>query len=206
MHSNEAVKFLGQYITNEYNENIGIVLGFICNGLGEVISFVASLGGEIHEIPVAHFEISESRLIYLSPITFSFKSIMKRFKDINLRISSLNRLNLDNEINKEVWEQFKLRVESSYKEIISEFNELKNKVSLRIQELKNKERILDETLIELKLNYIENNISKEIYDNSLRSILNAKQRIAQELKQLYSIQNYLPNIENKDVIEVKIIQ
>jgi chaperonin cofactor prefoldin len=206
MKSNEAIKFLGQFILNEYNENIGIVLGYVCNGIGDVLSFIVSLAGEIHEIPIDRFEIFDTRIVYLSPISYDFKNLIEKLKAANLRISLLNKLNSDNDINREAWERFKLKVEVSYKEIINNFNELKNRVDSRIQELKNKEKALDEALIELKLNYIENVISKENYENSLKIILNAKQRISNELNHLRNIQNNILNSEVMDMIEVKIIQ
>jgi chaperonin cofactor prefoldin len=206
MKSNEAIKFLGQFILNEYNENIGIVLGYVCNGIGDVLSFIVSLAGEIHEIPIDRFEIFDTRIVYLSPISYDFKNLIEKLKAANLRISLLNKLNSDNDINREAWERFKLKVEVSYKEIINNFNELKNRVDSRIQELKNKEKALDEALIELKLSYIENVISKENYENSLRIILNAKQRISNELNHLRNIQNNILNSEVMDMIEVKIIQ
>jgi chaperonin cofactor prefoldin len=206
MKSNEAIKFLGQFILNEYNENIGIVLGYVCNGIGDVLSFIVSLAGEIHEIPIDRFEIFDTRIVYLSPISYDFKNLIEKLKAANLRISLLNKLNSDNDINREAWERFKLKVEVSYKEIINNFNELKNRVDSRIQELKNKEKALDEALIELKLSYIENVISKENYENSLRIILNAKQRISNELNHLRNIQNNILNSEVIDMIEVKVIQ
>jgi chaperonin cofactor prefoldin len=206
MKSNEAIKFLGQFILNEYNENIGIVLGYVCNGIGDVLSFIVSLAGEIHEIPIDRFEIFDTRIVYLSPISYDFKNLIEKLKAANLRISLLNKLNSDNDINREAWERFKLKVEVSYKEIINNFNELKNRVDSRIQELKNKEKALDEALIELKLSYIENVISKENYENSLKIILNAKQRISNELNHLRNIQNNILNSEVMDMIEVKIIQ
>jgi chaperonin cofactor prefoldin len=206
MKSNEAIKFLGQFILNEYNENIGIVLGYVCNGIGDVLSFIVSLAGEIHEIPIDRFEIFDTRIVYLSPISYDFKNLIEKLKAANLRISLLNKLNSDNDINREAWERFKLKVEVSYKEIINNFNELKNRVDSRIQELKNKEKALDEALIELKLNYIENVISKENYENSLKIILNAKQRISNELNHLRNIQNNILNSEVTDMIEVKVIQ
>ncbi|MDT7886524.1 MAG: CdvA-like protein [Thermoproteota archaeon] len=206
MKSNEAIKFLGQFILNEYNENIGIVLGYVCNGIGDVLSFIVSLAGEIHEIPIDRFEIFDTRIVYLSPISYDFKNLIEKLKAANLRISLLNKLNSDNDINREAWERFKLKVEVSYKEIINNFNELKNRVDSRIQELKNKEKALDEALIELKLSYIENVISKENYENSLRIILNAKQRISNELNHLRNIQNNILNSEVMDMIEVKVIQ
>jgi chaperonin cofactor prefoldin len=206
MKSNEAIKFLGQFILNEYNENIGIVLGYVCNGIGDVLSFIVSLAGEIHEIPIDRFEIFDTRIVYLSPISYDFKNLIEKLKAANLRISLLNKLNSDNDINREAWERFKLKVEVSYKEIINNFNELKNRVDSRIQELKNKEKALDEALIELKLSYIENVISKENYETSLKIILNAKQRISNELNHLRNIQNNILNSEVMDMIEVKIIQ
>jgi chaperonin cofactor prefoldin len=206
MKSNEAIKFLGQFILNEYNENIGIVLGYVCNGIGDVLSFIVSLAGEIHEIPIDRFEIFDTRIVYLSPISYDFKNLIEKLKAANLRISLLNKLNSDNDINREAWERFKLKVEVSYKEIINNFNELKKRVDSRIQELKNKEKALDEALIELKLSYIENVISKENYENSLKIILNAKQRISNELNHLRNIQNNILNSEVTDMIEVKIIQ
>jgi chaperonin cofactor prefoldin len=206
MKSSEAIKFLGQFILNEYNENIGIVLGYVCNGIGDVLSFIVSLAGEIHEIPIDRFEIFDTRIVYLSPISYDFKNLIEKLKAANLRISLLNKLNSDNDINREAWERFKLKVEVSYKEIINNFNELKNRVDSRIQELKNKEKALDEALIELKLSYIENVISKENYENSLKIILNAKQRISNELNHLRNIQNNILNSEVMDMIEVKIIQ
>jgi L-lysine 2,3-aminomutase len=206
MKSNEAIKFLGQFILNEYNENIGIVLGYVCNGIGDVLSFIVSLAGEIHEIPIDRFEIFDTRIVYLSPISYDFKNLIEKLKAANLRISLLNKLNSDNDINREAWERFKLKVEVSYKEIINNFNELKKRVDLRIQELKNKEKALDEALIELKLSYIENVISKENYENSLKIILNAKQRISNELNYLRNIQNNILNSEVTDMIEVKVIQ
>jgi chaperonin cofactor prefoldin len=206
MKSNEAIKFLGQFILNEYNENIGIVLGYVCNGIGDVLSFIVSLAGEIHEIPIDRFEIFDTRIVYLSPISYDFKNLIEKLKAANLRISLLNKLNSDNDINREAWERFKLKVEVSYKEIINNFNELKKRVDSRIQELKNKEKALDEALIELKLSYIENVISKENYENSLKIILNAKQRISNELNHLRNIQNNILNSEVMDMIEVKIIQ
>jgi L-lysine 2,3-aminomutase len=206
MKSNEAIKFLGQFILNEYNENIGIVLGYVCNGIGDVLSFIVSLAGEIHEIPIDRFVIFDTRIVYLSPISYDFKNLIEKLKAANLRISLLNKLNSDNDINREAWERFKLKVEVSYKEIINNFNELKNRVDSRIQELKNKEKALDEALIELKLSYIENVISKENYENSLKIILNAKQRISNELNHLRNIQNNILNSEVMDMIEVKIIQ
>jgi hypothetical protein len=206
MKSNEAIKFLGQFILNEYNENIGIVLGYVCNGIGDVLSFIVSLAGEIHEIPIDRFVIFDTRIVYLSPISYDFKNLIEKLKAANLRISLLNKLNSDNDINREAWERFKLKVEVSYKEIINNFNELKKRVDSRIQELKNKEKALDEALIELKLSYIENVISKENYENSLKIILNAKQRISNELNHLRNIQNNILNSEVMDMIEVKIIQ
>jgi hypothetical protein len=206
MKSSEAVKYLGQFVLNEYNENIGIVIGYVCNGLGDVISFIVSLAGEINEIPMDRFVISGTRIVYLSSISYEFKNLIEKLKAVNLRINSLNKLNSDNDINKEAWERFKLKVETVYKEVINEFNELKKRVNSRIQELKNKEKVLDEALIELKMNYIENAISKENYENSLRMILNAKQRIINELDHLSKIQNYILSSENTDVIEVKVIQ
>jgi hypothetical protein len=206
MKSNEAIKFLGQFILNEYNENIGIVLGYVCNGIGDVLSFIVSLAGEIHEIPIDRFEIFDTRIVYLSPISYDFKNLIEKLKAANLRISLLNKLNSDNDINREAWERFKLKVEVSYKEIINNFNELKKRVDSRIQELKNKEKALDEALIELKLSYIENVISKENYENSLKIILNAKQRISNELNHLRNIQNNILNSEVTDMIEVKVIQ
>jgi chaperonin cofactor prefoldin len=206
MKSNEAIKFLGQFILNEYNENIGIVLGYVCNGIGDVLSFIVSLAGEIHEIPIDRFVIFDTRIVYLSPISYDFKNLIEKLKAANLRISLLNKLNSDNDINREAWERFKLKVEVSYKEIINNFNELKNRVDSRIQELKNKEKALDEALIELKLSYIENVISKENYETSLKIILNAKQRISNELNHLRNIQNNILNSEVMDMIEVKIIQ
>jgi L-lysine 2,3-aminomutase len=206
MKSNEAIKFLGQFILNEYNENIGIVLGYVCNGIGDVLSFIVSLAGEIHEIPIDRFVIFDTRIVYLSPISYDFKNLIEKLKAANLRISLLNKLNSDNDINREAWERFKLKVEVSYKEIINNFNELKKRVDLRIQELKNKEKALDEALIELKLSYIENVISKENYENSLKIILNAKQRISNELNHLRNIQNNILNSEVTDMIEVKVIQ
>ncbi|MDT7864662.1 MAG: CdvA-like protein [Thermoproteota archaeon] len=206
MKSSEAVKYLGQFVLNEYNENIGIVIGYVCNGLGDVISFIVSLAGEINEIPMDRFVISGTRIVYLSSISYEFKNLIEKLKAVNLRINSLNKLNSDNDINKEAWERFKLKVETVYKEVINEFNELKKRVNSRIQELKNKEKVLDEALIELKMNYIENAISKENYESSLRMILNAKQRIINELDQLNKIQNYILSSENTDVIEVKVIQ
>jgi hypothetical protein len=206
MKSNEAIKFLGQFILNEYNENIGIVLGYVCNGIGDVLSFIVSLAGEIHEIPIDRFEIFDTRIVYLSPISYDFKNLIEKLKAANLRISLLNKLNSDNDINREAWERFKLKVEVSYKEIINNFNELKKRVDSRIQELKNKEKALDEALIELKLSYIENVISKENYETSLKIILNAKQRISNELNHLRNIQNNILNSEVMDMIEVKIIQ
>jgi chaperonin cofactor prefoldin len=206
MKSNEAIKFLGQFILNEYNENIGIVLGYVCNGIGDVLSFIVSLAGEIHEIPIDRFVIFDTRIVYLSPISYDFKNLIEKLKAANLRISLLNKLNSDNDINREAWERFKLKVEVSYKEIINNFNELKNRVDSRIQELKNKEKALDEALIELKLSYIENVISKENYENSLKIVLNAKQRISNELNHLRNIQNNILNSEVMDMIEVKIIQ
>jgi chaperonin cofactor prefoldin len=206
MKSNEAIKFLGQFILNEYNENIGIVLGYVCNGIGDVLSFIVSLAGEIHEIPIDRFEIFDTRIVYLSPISYDFKNLIEKLKAANLRISLLNKLNSDNDINREAWERFKLKVEVSYKEIINNFNELKKRIDSRIQELKNKEKALDEALIELKLSYIENVISKENYETSLKIILNAKQRISNELNHLRNIQNNILNSEVMDMIEVKIIQ
>jgi hypothetical protein len=206
MKSNEAIKFLGQFILNEYNENIGIVLGYVCNGIGDVLSFIVSLAGEIHEIPIDRFEIFDTRIVYLSPISYDFKNLIEKLKAANLRISLLNKLNSDNDINREAWERFKLKVEVSYKEIINNFNELKKRIDSRIQELKNKEKALDEALIELKLSYIENVISKENYENSLKIILNAKQRISNELNHLRNIQNNILNSEVTDMIEVKVIQ
>jgi hypothetical protein len=206
MKSSEAVKYLGQFVLNEYNENIGIVIGYVCNGLGDVISFIVSLAGEINEIPMDRFVISGTRIVYLSSISYEFKNLIEKLKAVNLRINSLNKLNSDNDINKEAWERFKLKIETVYKEVINEFNELKKRVNSRIQELKNKEKVLDEALIELKINYIENAISKENYENSLRMILNAKQRIINELDHLSKIQNYILSSENTDVIEVKVIQ
>jgi L-lysine 2,3-aminomutase len=206
MKSNEAIKFLGQFILNEYNENIGIVLGYVCNGIGDVLSFIVSLAGEIHEIPIDRFVIFDTRIVYLSPISYDFKNLIEKLKAANLRISLLNKLNSDNDINREAWERFKLKVEVSYKEIINNFNELKKRVDSRIQELKNKEKALDEALIELKLSYIENVISKENYENSLKIILNAKQRISNELNHLRNIQNNILNSEVTDMIEVKVIQ
>jgi hypothetical protein len=206
MKSNEAIKFLGQFILNEYNENIGIVLGYVCNGIGDVLSFIVSLAGEIHEIPIDRFEIFDTRIVYLSPISYDFKNLIEKLKAANLRISLLNKLNSDNDINREAWERFKLKVEVSYKEIINNFNELKKRVDSRIQELKNKEKALDEALIELKLSYIENVISKENYETSLKIILNAKQRISNELNHLRNIQNNILNSEVTDMIEVKVIQ
>jgi hypothetical protein len=206
MKSNEAIKFLGQFISNEYKENIGIVIGYVCNGVGDVISFIVSLAGDIHEMPINHFEISDTRIVYLSQISYDFKNLIEKLKAVNLRISSLNKLNSDNDINREAWERFKLKVEAIYKEVINDFNELKNRVDSRIQELKNKEKALDEALIELKLNYIENVISKESYENSLKIILNTKQRIINELNHLSNIQNNILNSEIMDLIEVKVIQ
>ena len=206
MKSSEAVKYLGQFVLNEYNENIGIVIGYVCNGLGDVISFIVSLAGEINEIPMDRFVISGTRIVYLSSISYEFKNLIEKLKAVNLRINSLNKLNSDNDINKEAWERFKLKIETVYKEVINEFNELKKRVNSRIQELKNKEKVLDEALIELKINYIENAISKENYESSLRMILNAKQRIINELDHLSKIQNYILSSENTDVIEVKVIQ
>jgi L-lysine 2,3-aminomutase len=206
MKSNEAIKFLGQFILNEYNENIGIVLGYVCNGIGDVLSFIVSLAGEIHEIPIDRFVIFDTRIVYLSPISYDFKNLIEKLKAANLRISLLNKLNSDNDINREAWERFKLKVEVSYKEIINNFNELKKRVDSRIQELKNKEKALDEALIELKLSYIENVISKENYETSLKIILNAKQRISNELNYLRNIQNNILNSEVTDMIEVKVIQ
>jgi hypothetical protein len=206
MKSSEAVKYLGQFVLNEYNENIGVVIGYVCNGLGDVISFIVSLAGEINEIPMDRFVISGTRIVYLSSISYEFKNLIEKIKAVNLRINSLNKLNSDNDINKEAWERFKLKIETVYKEVINEFNELKKRVNSRIQELKNKEKVLDEALIELKINYIENAISKENYENSLRMILNAKQRIINELDHLSKIQNYILSNENTDVIEVKVIQ
>jgi len=206
MKSNEAIKFLGQFILNEYNENIGIVLGYVCNGIGDVLSFIVSLAGEIHEIPIDRFEIFDTRIVYLSPISYDFKNLIEKLKAANLRISLLNKLNSDNDINREAWERFKLKVEVSYKEIINNFNELKKRIDSRIQELKNKEKALDEALIELKLSYIENVISKENYETSLKIILNAKQRISNELNHLRNIQNNILNSEVMDMIEVKVIQ
>jgi len=206
MKSSEAVKYLGQFVLNEYNENIGVVIGYVCNGLGDVISFIVSLAGEINEIPMDRFVISDTRIVYLSSISYEFKNLIEKLRAVNLRINSLNRLNSDNDINKEAWERFKLKIETVYKEVINEFNELKKRVNSRIQELKNKEKVLDEALIELKINYIENAISKENYENSLRMILNAKQRIINELDHLSKIQNYILSSENTDVIEVKVIQ
>jgi L-lysine 2,3-aminomutase len=206
MKSNEAIKFLGQFILNEYNENIGIVLGYVCNGIGDVLSFIVSLAGEIHEIPIDRFVIFDTRIVYLSPISYDFKNLIEKLKAANLRISLLNKLNSDNDINREAWERFKLKVEVSYKEIINNFNELKKRVDSRIQELKNKEKALDEALIELKLSYIENVISKENYETSLKIILNAKQRISNELNHLRNIQNNILNSEVTDMIEVKVIQ
>jgi len=206
MKSNEAIKFLGQFILNEYNENIGIVLGYVCNGIGDVLSFIVSLAGEIHEIPIDRFEIFDTRIVYLSPISYDFKNLIEKLKAANLRISLLNKLNSDNDISREAWERFKLKVEVSYKEIINNFNELKKRVDSRIQELKNKEKALDEALIELKLSYIENVISKENYETSLKIILNAKQRISNELNHLRNIQNNILNSEVMDMIEVKVIQ
>ncbi|MFZ8849193.1 MAG: CdvA-like protein [Thermoproteota archaeon] len=206
MKSNEAIKFLGQFILNEYNENIGIVLGYVCNGIGDVLSFIVSLAGEIHEIPIDRFEIFDTRIVYLSPISYDFKNLIEKLKAANLRISLLNKLNSDNDISREAWERFKLKVEVSYKEIINNFNELKKRIDSRIQELKNKEKALDEALIELKLSYIENVISKENYETSLKIILNAKQRISNELNHLRNIQNNILNSEVMDMIEVKVIQ
>ncbi len=206
MKSSEAVKYLGQFVLNEYNENIGVVIGYVCNGLGDVISFIVSLAGEINEIPMDRFVISGTRIVYLSSISYEFKNLIEKIKAVNLRINSLNKLNSDNDINKEAWERFKLKIETVYKEVINEFNELKKRVNSRIQELKNKEKVLDEALIELKINYIENAISKENYESSLRMILNAKQRIINELDHLSKIQNYILSSENTDVIEVKVIQ
>lgn len=107
MKSNEAIKFLGQFILNEYNENIGIVLGYVCNGIGDVLSFIVSLAGEIHEIPIDRFVIFDTRIVYLSPISYDFKNLIEKLKAANLRISLLNKLNSDNDINREAWERFK---------------------------------------------------------------------------------------------------
>ncbi|MDT7891705.1 MAG: CdvA-like protein [Thermoproteota archaeon] len=205
MYSNEFSKYIGSRIINEFDETLGVLVGYTTDGIGEVKTVLIRSAIDIHEVSIDRIEkVSEDTFKLFGNIYYKYRNIEKKIKYVHTRIESINKFYDDN-VNKEVFAQIKSKTEQSLKELLNELEILKNEILSRFEYLNNLQTKVDESIIELKLSYIENNIDKSNYESKLEHLLSTKNRISKEINYLNDILNQINNIDKSSIIEVKIV-
>lgn len=205
MNSNEFIKYIGQTVYSEQNEVLGIVIGYICNGLGEINIVLVKVASEVYEIPIDRMEFSQTGIVVLSPLAYEYKKVENKIRSAYIRMNSITKMDLTSDINKEAYEAVKSRVENTYKEVMNEATNLKNKLEDRIKSLQEKEKLLDQAIVELKLDYLTEKLDKFNFESMLKNLLDNKQKITNEISNLTKIKTLLENLIQEDTLHVKVL-
>jgi len=205
MLSDEFVKFLGSNIYNEFNEIIGTVVGYVCNGVGEVTNVIVNSGGEVYNFNLERLIIKDNNLYLVSQLAFEYFKIEKNIKKVLLRINNLTKLEITEDINKEIFEKIKLEAEKVYNSLIEDLNKLKSKIQEKINILLEQEKLLDHTILELKINYISKNIDNDNYNLKLRIIQNSKQRINNEISYLNNLLKNISEFDKGIILNIQVL-
>ncbi len=205
MRSNELARFIGFEVVNEFNEIIGVVVGFTSNGLGEVTSVLVKSASEIYEVSIERFErVEGNKFKLISNIFYRYKVLESKIKYIYSRIENISKISEEN-INKNILNDIKNRAENAFRGLQEELATLKNEIRSRIEYLSGMEDKLEEAVIELKLAYLDGSIDKVGFDSRLGSVLYAKDRLLRELKMLKELLTSIESLNKESIVEVRVI-
>lgn len=205
MQANNFVGKIGSSVVNEYEETIGMIIGFTTDGIGEVKSVLIKTALDIHEVPIDMIEeTGEAKYKLLSSFTYSFKNLEKKMKIVYSRIESLSKISPE-EVEKGIYENLKNKAESVYKELQEEASALKNKILSRIEYLSRLNYKLDEAIAELKIAYVSGDVDKFSYDSKLELLKSNKERIIRETNNLRELLNSVESLNKEGIIEVRVV-
>jgi len=201
MFAEEFYSYIGNAVYSEFNETLGIIIGYTCDGFGEIKSVIIRSASEIHEVPIDRFEIKQSTVVMLSNISYEFKMLERKLRNVYIRYSNLAKVDYD-EISNDVAQDMKNKVEESYKQVTSSIEKFKSNVEARLNNIYNTIKSIDSAILELKMTYINGNLSQEKYQESLNRLKDAKDRLKNEISFYSKYISAVDSLVKGNIVEV----
>lgn len=201
MFAEEFSKYIGSSVYNEFNELAGTVIGYVCDGIGEVRSVIVRSATEVYEIPIERIEFKQDNLKVLSSISHEFMNIERKIKSVHGRFSNLGKIS-NEEVDEGVLNEIKKKTEESYKQLSDYIEKFKSTVESKLATIINTIKSIDAALVEIKLQYLNGHISKERFDETIKTLKETKERLKNEFNYYNNYIKLVDNISKEAVVEV----
>lgn len=201
MFAEEFSKYVGYTVYNEFNEVAGVIIGYICDGIGEVKSVIIRAATDVYDIPFERIELKQDSVKVISSITYEFKNIERKIRNVYGRFAALEKIGKE-EVNIETLNEIKNKVDESYKQISEQIEKFRSLVENKLASISNMIKNINSSLIELKLQYVNGQVSKERYQEILNRLKEAEERLKSEFAYYNNYIKAIENLTNNAVVEV----
>jgi len=131
----------------------------------------------------------------------NLKMLRRKLRNVYIRYSNLAKVDYD-EISNDVAQDMKNKVEESYRQVTSSIEKFKSNVEARLNNIYNTIKSIDSAILELKMTYINGNLSQEKYQESLNRLKDAKDRIKNEISFYSKYISAVDSLVKGNIVEV----